>query len=162
MAAALIVAQPAVPSTPPETFALRRPCRWCGGYDGRLEHRNGQACAFCTQCGQFQYNVPRGELGLEPRAVSLHGIPASLRARILERATARCELCGAAGILHVSHLLSVVDGVAAGVPDAVLKSDENLAAFCETCNLGIGGLTVSPRLLIALLMRRAQREGGPP
>jgi hypothetical protein len=146
----------------PPLHRLRAPCKTCGGREARLERRSGQACLFCANCGAFQYNAPKGELGEVPRAVSLHGIPASQRARILDRATGRCELCGAGGVLHIAHLLSVADGVRDNVPDDVIKSDHNLAVTCEECNLGLGSLSVSPRLYIALLMRRGQRHEAAP
>lgn len=75
--------------------------------------------------------------------------------RVIERSSGRCELCGAAGVLHVAHLLSVEDGIAAGLTDSEINCDENLCALCEECNLGLGALSVSPRLYIALLRRRA-------
>ena len=137
------------------TYKLRAPCRYCGGTTGYLVPKGGQNCVYCG-CGRLAYNAPKVETGEATRSItSVHeALRPKQKARILERATARCELCGNAGIVHVSHLLSVKDGMALGLTEAELNSDENLACLCECCNLGMGDLSFSPRLYIALLQRR--------
>jgi len=72
----------------------------------------------------------------------------------LERATGRCELCGSRAELHVGHLLSAEAGLRHGLTEATLNSDENLAAMCAACNLGIGKEVVPLRLAIAMLLAR--------
>ena len=137
-------------------YTLRSACRWCGSADGRLEPRNGQNCVFCAKCGAFLYNAPRTETGEKQRSISTthEGITPSKRARVIERATSRCEFCGATGNLHVGHILSVEDGHRMGLSDLEINADENLACFCEQCNLGMGKISLSPRLYVALLKRR--------
>ena len=141
-------------------FTLRAPCRHCGSIEGRIQPSNGQDCAYCSSCGLFQYNAPRTETGRAPRSVqSTHeAILPSQRARILQRATGRCELCGSPRELSVGHLLSVADGHAAGLPDGVINHDENLAAFCAECHLGMGRESIPVRLLVALLECRVRRS----
>lgn len=144
-------------------FLMRSPCPDCGHLYGRVEDRNGQDTVRCGQCNRHCYNAPRTETGRKRRSViTVHeALNASTRARMIERATARCELCGAAGNLHVSHLLSVKDGMSLftlyGIPltEHDLNSDDNLACLCDACNLGWGALSVSPRLYVALLWRRS-------
>ncbi len=139
-------------------FPLRRMCSYCGSLEGRIETRNGQDCVYCCDCNRFQYNAPKTETGRKERTVSTvhEGITTGQRARILERATGRCELCGAKTNLHIGHLLSVVDGMKEGLTEQVLNSDENLAAMCDACNLGMGRKTVSLRLATAILKAREE------
>lgn len=141
----------------PENISMRAPCTRCGSPGGYISLRNNQQCVFCSSCHLFAYNAPKIETGQKPRSISsLHeGIPPSKRHRIIERATARCELCGATVNLQVSHLLSVSDGLDLGLTENELNSDDNLALLCEACNLGMGKLSFNPRLYIALLKRRA-------
>lgn len=140
-------------------YTMRSPCAFCGNTIGHIEYRGGQACVFCQECKRLVYNAPKTELGERPRTVATvhNGIKPKKRMRILERATGRCELCGAQTILHVSHILSVSDGLNQGLTETEINHDENLAALCEECNLGLGGLSYSPRLYIALLRRRVAR-----
>lgn len=135
---------------------LRKSCFKCGSATGRIVTRNGQDCVYCTQCDQYQYNAPKTETGRTTRSVTtVHSaIKARQRARIITRATGRCELCGARGILHVGHLLSVDSGLRLGLTEVELNSDENLSAMCEECNLGLGRIPVPARLLAALVMSR--------
>ena len=137
-------------------FTLRAPCAHCGNLEGLITEVSGQAVVRCSECSRFQYNAPKTETGVKPRTVAgTHdGISPSKRSRILERATGRCELCGSSQNLHVGHLLSVLDGQAAGFSDYEINSDDNLAALCESCNLGMGSLAIHPRLYVALLRRR--------
>lgn len=141
------------------THILRAPCTACGGQDGSIEHKNGQACVFCA-CGKWQYNAPRTETGERQRSVTTvhNGIRPKQRARILVRANGLCELCGHGGPLHVGHLLSAKDGVLFGLTETQINDDDNLAAFCEECNLGMGAETITPRLFAAILRRHAKGE----
>lgn len=141
-------------------FLMRDPCKACGEEKGRIEQRSGQDCVFCSQCGKFAYNAPRVETGRKQRSVSTvhEGIRPSVRYLVLERARGRCELCGITDtILHVSHLLSVKDGLKEGFTEAQLNREANLAAFCENCNLGQGEASVEPILWLALMRRRLAR-----
>jgi len=137
-------------------YPLREPCRHCGCVTGWLETRNGQDCVFCEKCRRLCYNAPKTETGRSPRTVTTvhNGIKSACRARIILRATGRCELCGATGNLHVGHLLPVKEGLAAGLTELDLNSDENLAAMCDECNLGIGAEVVPLRLVVAIIRRR--------
>jgi len=78
---------------------------------------------------------------------------------LLERDGCRCVLCGRAAAdgveLQVAHIVSVVAGAAAGIPDDQLNSDENLCAMCAACNLGYGGATLPLRLADAIFRARA-------
>lgn len=137
-------------------ITLREACRFCGAWEGVIVVVNGQNVVRCESCSRFQYNAPKTETGEKPRTIeSAHaGIKPSVRMRILERATGRCELCGSDKNLHVGHLVSVQDGMDLGLSDRELNSDANLAAMCEACNLGLGSLSITPRLYVALLRRR--------
>lgn len=73
---------------------------------------------------------------------------------MLLRANRTCELCGASGLLHVGHLLSVKHAIAAGLNDDEINGDENLAAMCEECNLGLAEEPVPLRLAVALAIAR--------
>ena len=139
-----------------KSHPLRKPCASCCGTSGRIQTRNGQDCVFCL-CGRFQYNAPKTETGREVRCVSATrgGIKPRQRSRILNRATGRCEICGAKGDLHVGHLLSVDQGTAQGVEPAELNCDENLACMCSECNLGLGNETIPLRLATAIIHARA-------
>ena len=135
---------------------LRAPCPRCGGAEGRIETRNGQDCVFCVGCLRHQYNAPKTETGRAPRTVQTthEGITPKKRARVLLRATGRCELCGNKGNLHVGHLLSVDDGLRAGLTDFEVNDEENLSAMCDECNLGLGKECVPIRLVVAILCAR--------
>jgi 5-methylcytosine-specific restriction endonuclease McrA len=142
-------------------LTLRRPCASCGHAEGFIRPTNGQQCVFCSWCQAFQYNAPKTETGLRARSVTtVHAaIKPKLRAKVIERATGRCEFCGARGILHVDHLLSVNDGLSFGLEDAEINSLDNLAALCEECNLGKGSLSITPRFYVALLKARMRSNG---
>ena len=144
-------------------FAMRAPCLDCGCSDGRIDRRGEQNCVFCSGCGRFAYNAPKTETGDAPRTVTRvhNGIRPKQRARLLLRAYGRCELCGGVGPLHIGHLLSVEEGLALGLTELELNSDDNLATLCEECNLGLGSISVTPGLYVALLMRRRSRERNP-
>lgn len=138
-------------------YYMRTPCPGCGSSFGILEQKSGQNTIHCANCGRHCYNAPKTETGEKPRSVST--VHASIRPKdrveIIERATGRCELCGTSdAILHVGHILSVDDGLGIGFTELELNDPANLAAMCEECNLGLGKLSISPRLYIALLKKR--------
>ena len=142
-------------------ITMRAPCRYCGQTEGRIETRGGQDCVYCDYCGKYAgYNAPKTETGREVRsATTVHnGIKPKQRARILERATGRCELCGARGDMHVGHLVSVEAGLRQGLTDQEINSDENLCCMCQECNLGIGKSPVPLRLAVSMVMARVRNE----
>jgi 5-methylcytosine-specific restriction endonuclease McrA len=138
---------------------LRKPCK-CGHGDGYIVTKSGQDCVYCVSCNAHQYNAPKVETGRAVRTVTTihNGIKPNQRNRILMRATGHCELCGAGGDLHVGHLLSVREGMENGLTEVELNSDENLAAFCPECNLGMGQETVPLRLVFAIIKARAKNR----
>lgn len=152
------------PSDELPPFRMSRPCPTCGGVEGRIRPTNGQNVVDCIGCGRKGvYNAGKVETGQRVRSVStVHAaITPKKRARVLERATGRCELCGRNGdgaVLHVGHLLSVDRGVAEGLTEIELNAEENLCAMCEECNLGIGRDVVPLRLAIAIAMARLRRK----
>lgn len=115
---------------------------------------------FCLQCGSFQYNAPRTETGKAVRSVSRvhNGIKPKQRARILERAHCRCEICHRPGELHVGRILSVKEGLSlgAGLTEQQLNSDENLIAHCPECNLGQGDRPLPLWLVVGLVLSRTK------
>src|SRR5215831_19006688 len=120
-------------------YEMREPCRGCGCEFGTITESGSQDVVRCLDCKRFCYNAPRVETGKAVRTVqTVHAaIKPKLRARILERATGRCELCGKgaeAAPLHVGHLLSVEQGIAGGLTDQEINHESNLAAFCDECN----------------------------
>lgn len=142
-----------------QEIKMREPCRFCQTDDGYVELRGGQNCVFCQSCFRHLYNAPKTELGQKLRTVTTvhNGLKPKQRYRILERANARCELCGTDGKqLHVGHILSVKDGLGMGLNEFELNSDENLMSLCEECNLGMGNISLAPRVYVGLLKRRLQ------
>ena len=141
-----------------DPYVMREPCRACAATDGVIEERGGQQSVRCIN-GHWVYNAPKTETGLAQRSITTihNGIKPSQRARILDWALGRCELCGGMKNLHVSHLLAVKDGFEAGLTDQEINSDGNLAALCEECNLGLSSLSISPLLYVVLLRNRASR-----
>lgn len=140
-----------------EAMTMRAPCKFCQGTEGRIETRNGQDCMFCLSCGRHCYNAPKTETGRKPRTVSTthEGISASRRWRIIERASARCEICGKReGILHVGHVISVKTGQSLGMSDAQINDDENLICACDECNLGMSDVPIPVRVLVGVVLAR--------
>jgi 5-methylcytosine-specific restriction endonuclease McrA len=88
-----------------------------------------------------------------------NGIRPAQRARILQR-DGRCVLCSSRDNLQVGHLLSVADGLAAGLADVELNHDGNLPAMCVECNLGVGRQSVFPWIAIPLIRAYMRRFGG--
>lgn len=151
-------------------FVMREPCRWClkdEGVEvqvGTVTFVNGQDSVRCRRCERHCYNAPRTETGKPQRNVrSRPQLSFGQRERILQRDGGRCFLCGrdplAHGvILHVAHVLSVADGRKQGVEDDVLFDDANLVAACEECNLGMGKLSLEPRIWLALCRAQMGRR----
>jgi len=145
---------------------LRKPCGSCSSNDGHYVIKSGQSVVYC-ECGKYQgYNAPKTETGLKARSVSTthSSIKPKLRARILERANRRCELCGKPADksttgLHVGHVLSVKTAHESGLSDSEINSDENLIAECDECNLGHGKNALPLRLLVAILIARSKANG---
>lgn len=137
---------------------MKDPCRYCGCTFGWIARKGVQDCVYCIQCGGYCYNASRAETGNPVAHVnSRHNISSSQRGRILNRDNCRCVFCGASGEsveLQIGHLISVQESAELGVMDRDLQSDENLAACCPDCNLGLGKSSVSARLLAALIRRR--------
>lgn len=136
---------------------LRKPCANCSGRSARIETKNGQDCLYCTGCGRWQYNAPKTETGRAARSTQTthESIKPKLRAQVLMRANAHCELCGKSGCdLHVGHLISVKSGMDNGLTDAQINDLENLCAMCSECNLGLGAEPVTLRFCISLLINR--------
>lgn len=143
------------------TFQMRQPCTGCAGPYGRVEKRNGQSCVFCATpgCGRFAYNAPRTETGERQRSVTTvrDGVKPKTRARVLLRANSRCEICGGdarSTILHVGHLISIEEGTKEGLTEDILNHQENLAAMCEECNLGLGDQSVPLRVMLRITALR--------
>lgn len=141
---------------------LRKPC-YCGGTQGYILSKNQQDVVRCLSCREYQYNAPRAETGQSTRHVrTRQTISPSLRTTIFLRANNRCELCGRSGdekALHVGHLLSVKDGLQLGLTEEELTVEENLAAMCDECNLGLGALSVPLQVVYRILITRQQAEG---
>lgn len=127
---------------------MREPCRSCGDTKGYRNDTNGQAVIRCLTCDIFAYNAPKLELGEEPSQVRTRpNIKPSKKVRILERDRHTCVICHSADVpLHVGHLIPVDAGREAGMTDAELWDDLNLAAMCDECNLGLGRSPVSVAL----------------
>ena len=149
---------------------MREPCRWClkDGYPnlgGYIREANGQDVVRCTRCDRQCYNAPKSETGKPQRNIkSRPDITPSQRAKILERDNHQCLLCGRSPrrdpvILHIGHILSVDEGKKLDPPatDEKLYADDNLFACCEECNLGRGGLSLPPRLILQLIQARVRR-----
>lgn len=140
---------------------LRSPCKRCAGTLGSITTSNGQDVVRCASCDTYQYNAPKVETGREARTVStIHeGIKTKQRARVLLRANHVCEICNQRKPLHVGHILSVKKGLSQGLTEVQLNSDENLAAMCDECNLGIGDQALPMWLCIGLLRARLRNDG---
>lgn len=142
-----------------ETIEMRAACTRCGGMTGIVSEKNGQDIVRCVQCGTYAYSRPKSESGKPQRTVRTRPeIKPSTKARILERDNYTCVMCHTAtGVLHIGHLLSVADGKEMGATEDELFDDENLAAMCEECNLGMSDRTVSLRLVYQILKARIRQ-----
>lgn len=132
-------------------------CSTCGPVPPRLEERNGQMVAYCTECSGYIKCVPRADLGLETRSTtSRPGIKPRVRSRVLDRFNHACVSCGRlAGdvVIHIDHMIPVELAKQYGIYDELIESEWNLAPECEECNLGKGAVVFSART--AGLMYRA-------
>lgn len=145
---------------PARPHTLREPCRFClttvgSVWEGYVVESNGQDVVRCSRCNRAVYNAPRTETGRTQRTVTTihNGIKPNQRARILMR-DGRCVLCGSRDNLHVGHLIPVVVGLEAGLTDLQLNDDENLAAMCEECNLGMAANPPPLWIVVPLLRAR--------
>lgn len=137
---------------------MSRPCK-CGSTDGMLTTVGVQDRVDCAACGQYVYFAPKTETGREVRTTkTVHAaITGPKRYRVLARANHQCELCNAVGKpLHVGHLLSVDEGVRQGLNDQQINSEENLAAMCDECNLGMKAEAMPLWLILAILKARCR------
>lgn len=139
---------------------MRAPCPKCGGLNGSITEKGGQDTVRCGDCDRYCYNAPRRETGREPRSLRTRPtIRPSQRARILLRDNGTCILCHRSDVpLDVGHLISVHDGLALGMSDAELASDDIVAAMCATCNSGLSSKTVPPHLLAGALWARSTKR----
>lgn len=149
---------------------VRRRCQRCNSDIATVTPNGPHLAATCATCGVFIYNAPRHEFGLATRPVSENRkeIRPKRRAAILARDNGRCVLCGRAAAdgvaLTIGHLLSVDEGVALGADRDLLNDDLNLAAMCDTCQLGLGRQSVPVVVYLGLLLlyaERARRDGQP-
>ena len=141
---------------------MRKPCSDCGDIDGNVEDVNGQRIVRCAWCHRYCYTQPRSEAGLAPRKVAKREpFSPAQRQRVLERDGHACISCHTTdAVLHVGHLVSVADGRNLGMSDDDINDDLNLAAMCETCNLGLGPRSLQPRLVWAAIVAAQLRKGG--
>jgi 5-methylcytosine-specific restriction endonuclease McrA len=134
---------------------MRAPCKQCGHELGNREDRNGQDVVRCANCNTYCYCAPKDETGTERRQIGREGMKPSKRAEILMRDGYACVLCRASEtILHVGHLVSVDAGIRSGMTEDEVNDDENLAAMCEECNLGLGKQPLPLRTAIAIVRAR--------
>lgn len=134
----------------------------CGSKTGTIRTVGGQDILRCDGCDRYVKAVPKHETGRAPRTARRRDdIAPKVRYAVLSRARFRCELCGAQPTdeqpLHASHLLSVDEGLALGWTREQLDRLENLAAFCDACNLGQGRDSLDPVLYLALCRKRMER-----
>ena len=71
-----------------------------------------------------------------------------------------CVMCGGRERLEVGHIISLRDGCALGLSNAVLFGDDNLAAMCASCNSGLSSKSIPAHRLLVLLALRAQEIRG--
>ena len=55
----------------------------------------------------------------------------------------------------IGHAVSLRDGYAEGMSDAMLYSDHNLVAMCAECNAGLGGASIPPYRLLLIFSLHA-------
>ena len=92
------------------------------------------------------------------------GITPSARARVFAAHGHRCVACGAGAtdgaVLHLDHLISRKQAEKAGVLDALIDSEHNLAPMCEECNLGKRAESVESIQLIYRVLLIKERMAG--
>ena len=145
-----------------DEYLMRDACKRCGEKRGYVEFKNGQDVVYCLACDAYAYCAPRSETGKPQRRVRTRpDIKPSQKVRVLLRDGGRCVICYADDKpLHVGHLIGLDEGRQVGATDEELFDDENLAAMCEECNLGLGSEQLSiVALLRVLRIRRKRRDG---
>lgn len=142
---------------------MREVCRRCGEKRGYIETKSGQDVVYCLACDAYAYCAPRAETGKPQRSVRTRpDIKPKQRVRVLIRDGNRCVLCHADDkTLHIGHLLGYEEGKAVGATDDELYDDDNLAAMCEECNLGLGIEQLSPLAMLRVLRVRRKQQGRP-
>lgn len=146
---------------PVDGWEMSRPCPKCGHEVGNIRPTGMQACCYCAECETFVYNVPRAEQGIGRQTVTSERWPIrpSVRARVLDAARGRCELCGKnEATLHIAHLFPYDLGVKEGFTPTELNDEVNLVALCDECNLGFGEADMHPILYLQLCRRRLHRK----
>jgi hypothetical protein len=144
-------------------YQLREP--HCGQMRGFQDRANPQKI-LCWECGSYCFFAKKVEIGEKPLTVSTarsSGFKPAFRFRVIERQHGRCWLCGADGPFHMSHLLSIDDGIKVGASPLELVDEANIVALCEECNLGMGRVsatisTYTHRLMAELLQAEIKRR----
>jgi 5-methylcytosine-specific restriction endonuclease McrA len=156
------VRRAAVPVEAPRPFVARSQCERCQSTKAWVVVKGRQATIRCAQCDRVLYNAPRRETGAERRTVRTRrrSIRPSQQARILNRDHGCCILCGRRDELTIAHLVSLEDGYRLGLKKMHLYCDANLAAMCESCNLGLRHSlkSVTARTYLATLWRLVEAE----
>lgn len=119
----------------------------------------GKAGTFCSICDGSQLRGGRVRDTADSGRTTGGGIGPAQRARILMR-DRHCVLCGRQDSLQIGHLLSMAAGLRAGLSESQLDSDENLAALCPACNLGIEDVAMPLWVVVPLLRARTQQMKG--
>lgn len=134
-------------------YIAREPCPSCHTVKAVLILQGQHSGVYCVRCRRWLYWAPKTETGEAPRTVATlrPNLKPSQQARILERDLGRCIMCATRDNLCIGHFLSVKDGLALDVPMDVIESDENKAAMCEACNLGLQAHSVSARFYVSLI-----------
>lgn len=142
------------------SIALKRACPGCGGTEGTIKTKNGQDGVWCADCGRWGgFNASRAETGRPRRPLrTRRKISPSQKTRVLLRDLSACVLCHHRGDLVIGHAVSLRDGYAEGMSDAILYSDHNLVAMCAECNAGLGGASIPPYRLLLIVSLRAHHE----
>lgn len=154
-----------------DIFTLRDPCK-CGGSHGYITPRNGQDLAYCSDCGTWQYNVPRTESGRKPRTLATReGLTVAQRAQVLDTYGHACIYCGKRPPevrLEMEHMIPRELAKKHGVLDDLIDSIHNLAPACPECNSGhryVAFTSRSVALMVRALSMAAQaaehRTSGP-
>jgi 5-methylcytosine-specific restriction endonuclease McrA len=144
-----------------KSISLREPCPDCGCVNGTITTKNGQDVTYCTDCGRYRFNATRSETGRPRRSLSTRrNISPSQRARIIVRDGPTCELCNRRRELVIGHAVSLRDGYAVGLSDALLYSDANLVALCAECNAGLGAKSIPAYRMLIIASLRAHHKRG--
>jgi len=141
-------------------IALHAPCRHCRA-DGKTVTRGyiaetkGRSIVHCETCNRALH-VAANPDPIKPERKTHDKISPSQRARVLMR-DRHCVFCGRGENLQVGRLLSMAVGIKAGLTEAQLDDDENLAAMCGECNLGMADLEMPLWIVVPIL--RARMKG---